>query len=166
MLTWGSTTFTTWYLYWGWGCHGADRECQGALLVYIWKMKTVYCKVLLKTQDSLLQTIEHELRSMGPKFVPPLAITCLSLGGTEGACGGDGVGCTSDKTAAWPTGWWHVMLTCSSTTWPLDACTGGGVVVIRRANMGCRGHWGLHMKNGRQSIAKYSWKLKMVYCRQ
>ena len=89
-------------LYWGGGV-------RGALVAYIWKIETVYCKVLLKTQDSLLQTIEHELRSMGPKIVPLLATRCLSLG----ACGGGG---TSDKRAAWPTGWWHVMLTCSSTT--------------------------------------------------
>ena len=30
----------------------------------------------MKTQDSLLQTIEHELRSMSPKLVPLLATRC------------------------------------------------------------------------------------------
>ena len=44
----------------------------------------VYCKVLLKTQDSLLQTIEHELRSMVPKLVPLLATGCLYLGVLRG----------------------------------------------------------------------------------
>ena len=43
-------------------------------------MKTVYCKVLIKTQDSLLQTIEQELRSMGPKFIPLLATRYLYWG--------------------------------------------------------------------------------------
>ena len=42
-------------------------------------MQTVYCKVLLKTQDGLFETIEHELRSTGPKLVPLLATRCLSL---------------------------------------------------------------------------------------
>ena len=43
-------------------------------------MKTVYCKVLVKTQDGLLQTIEHELRSMGPKFIPLLATDASTCG--------------------------------------------------------------------------------------
>ena len=47
-------------------------------------MKTVYCKVLVKTQDGLLQTIEHELRSMGPKFIPLLATRCLYMEAIEG----------------------------------------------------------------------------------
>ena len=65
----------------------------------------VYCKLdvfiktqdgLLKTednskQDCLLQTIAHELRSMGPKLVPILATRCLYLGVLRGI-GGDGVG--------------------------------------------------------------------------
>ena len=38
------------------GCWG----CQGVLGSYISNMKMGYCKVLLKTQDNLLQTIEHE----------------------------------------------------------------------------------------------------------
>ena len=46
---------------------GGQQGCRG-IGGYIWKMKTVYCKVLLKTADSLLQTTEHEVRSMGPKF--------------------------------------------------------------------------------------------------
>ena len=49
-------------------------------------------EVLLKTQDSLLQTIEHELRSMGPKLVPLLATRCLYLGSIAGHIGVDGDG--------------------------------------------------------------------------
>ena len=47
---------------------------------YIWKLKTVYCKVLLITADNLLQTIAHWLRSMRPKLVPVLATRCLCQG--------------------------------------------------------------------------------------
>ena len=54
-------------------------------------MKMVYYKVLLKTQDSLLQTIEHELRSMGPKLVP-LGCQMPLPRGIEGAYGDDAVG--------------------------------------------------------------------------
>ena len=93
---------------------GVVRQANGvvgALGGYIWKMKMVYCKGLLRTQDGLLQTIEHELRSMGPKLLPLLATRCLSLG-HWGVMGWRG---TFDKTSAWPTGWWHVMLTCSIT---------------------------------------------------
>ena len=54
------------------------------------KMKTVYCKVLVKTQDGLLQTIEHELRSMRPKLIPHLATRCCYLQGIEEPHGGDG----------------------------------------------------------------------------
>ena len=60
-------------------------------------MKTVYCKVLLKTQDSLLQVIEHELMSMGPKFIPLLATRCLSFGALRGYVGVMGWRGTSDK---------------------------------------------------------------------
>ena len=38
----------------------------------------------LETQDDLLQTIEHELRSTGPKLVPLLAARCHYWGG--GVC--------------------------------------------------------------------------------
>ena len=37
-------------------------------------------------------------------------------GGIEGIWGWWVWQGTSDKTSSWPTGWWHVMLTCSSTT--------------------------------------------------
>ena len=43
-------------------------------------MKTVSCKEVLKTQDSPLQTIEHELRTTGPKLLPLLAMRCLYQG--------------------------------------------------------------------------------------
>ena len=75
----------------GWGVRGADRVCMGHWGV-TYKMKMAYCKVLVKTQDSLLQTIEHELRSMRPKLVPLLATRCLYLGGIEEAYGDDGCG--------------------------------------------------------------------------
>ena len=53
-------------------------------------------------------------------------------GGIAGHMGVMGQGGPSDKTSAWPTGWWHVMLTCSSTTLdPLDAYTGVGSWGIR-----------------------------------
>ena len=50
-------------------------------------MKVVYCKVLLKTQDGLLETVEHELRSMGPKLVPLLVTRCLYVGALKGHMG-------------------------------------------------------------------------------
>ena len=46
----------------------------------------------LDTQDGLLQTIAHELRSMGPKLVPLLATTCLYLGELRGHMRGMGWG--------------------------------------------------------------------------
>ena len=74
---------TTRCLYWG----GGIRGLTGGIGGYIWKIKMVYCKVLLKTQDGLLKTIEHELRSMGPKLVPLLATRYLCLGAIEGLMG-------------------------------------------------------------------------------
>ena len=78
---------TTRCLHWGcrWGHQGTKRGVGvlGAMGSYIWKMKTIYCKVLLKTQDSLLQTIEHEFRSTKPKLVPLLAMRSLYQGGTS-----------------------------------------------------------------------------------
>ena len=53
-------------------------------------MKMVYCKVLLKTQDGLLQTIEHELRSVEPKLVPLLATRCTTWGVLRGIEGDGG----------------------------------------------------------------------------
>ena len=46
-------------------------------------MKMGYCKVLLKTQDGLLWTIEHELRSTELKLVPFLATRLLYQEGIE-----------------------------------------------------------------------------------
>ena len=48
------------------------------------KMKMVYSKVLLKTQNGLLQKVEHELSSTGPKLVPFLATILLGVHLTEG----------------------------------------------------------------------------------
>ena len=62
-------------LYLGWGHQGGCRGswgCQG-VLGYIRNIKMGYCKILLKTQDSLLWTIEHELNATGAKLVPFLA---------------------------------------------------------------------------------------------
>ena len=52
---------------------------------------------------------------------------------------------TFDKTSAWPTCWWHVILTCCSTT--LDHKMSALGMGESGANRGCRGYWGLHMKN-------------------
>ena len=75
-----------------------ERYCRNGLSftqlkTYSWKLKMVYCKQdeliktkdgLLKTednskQDGLLQTTAHELRSIGPKFIPLLATRHLYL---------------------------------------------------------------------------------------
>ena len=111
MLCWPAVLplLNTRCLYWGWG--GGVREltwgvgASGALGGYMWKMKTVYCKVLMKTQDSLLQTIERELRSMRPKLVPLLATRCLYLGDIWGWWVWQG---TSDKNIILT----HRLMTC------------------------------------------------------
>ena len=78
-------------LYLGWGHQGGCRGswgCQG-VLGYIWNIKMGYCKILLKTQDSLLWTIEHELNATGAKLVPFLAARLLYERGyiwTEVSC--------------------------------------------------------------------------------
>ena len=51
-------------------------------------MKTVSFKGLLKTQESLLQAIEHEFRSVEPKLIPLLVTRYLYLGEIEVAYGG------------------------------------------------------------------------------
>ena len=118
---------------WGqWGPYGVSGGIRGD----IWKVKMVYWT---------LQTIEHEFRSIGPRLVPLLATRCLYLGELRGHRrwwdGG-----TSDKTTAWPTGWWHIILPCGSTTLDHQMPVWGWGWGIKGAN-GCRGHWGLHMKN-------------------
>ena len=92
-------------LYWG-GVSGVDGGVGGIGVTY--EKWTVYCKVLLKTEDGLLQTIEHELRSGGCKFVPLLATRCLYLVGIEVAYG-VGVHLTkhqpdpqADDMSSWP----------------------------------------------------------------
>ena len=79
---------TTRCLYWGGsggirGLTGGEGGIGGLHL----KMKTVYCKVLFQTQNGLLQTIEHNLRSTWPKLVPLLATRCLYLGVLRGHMG-------------------------------------------------------------------------------
>ena len=144
------------------GCRGIRGYWGG----YIWKMQMVCCKVLLKMQDNLLQMIDHELRSMGPKLVPLLATKCLYLGalsGHRGWWGGD----TSDKTSAWPTGCW---LSFRPAVVPVltTICLYWGWVTSRgwQGAWGCQGAYGVTYEKWRWSIAKYFWKLKMVYCRQ
>ena len=62
-------------------------------------MKMVFCKVLLKTQDSLLQTIVHELRSMGTQVSTTLGHQMPLPGAFKGHMGVMGMGGTSDKTS-------------------------------------------------------------------
>ena len=51
-------------------------------------MQMGYCKVLLKIEDSLLQIIEHEVRSTGQKLVPFLVTRLLYKEGIQVAYGG------------------------------------------------------------------------------
>ena len=67
-------------------------------------MKTISCKEVLKTQYGQLQTIEHELRSTGPKLLPLLQWDASTRG------------VTSDWRSAWPKGLPNVKLTWHSTT--------------------------------------------------
>ena len=88
MLCWPAVVplLNTRCLYWGGaskGLVGSVGRCWGIGGLHMKKMKTVYCKVLLKTQDSLLHTIEHELRWIGPKLEPLLATRCLYQQGTS-----------------------------------------------------------------------------------
>ena len=67
-------------LYLKWGHQGGlqvELGVWGGIGGYIWNMKMGYCKVLLKTQDSLLQTIEHDLNATGAKLVPFLVTRLL-----------------------------------------------------------------------------------------
>ena len=74
------------------GCQGwtGDVGTSGGMGVTYDKYR-VFCKVLLKTADGLLQTIAHELKSVMPKLVPLLATRCLYMGGIEGTYGVMGV---------------------------------------------------------------------------
>ena len=66
-------------------------------------MRTVYCNVLVKTQDGLLQTIEDGLRSMGPKFIPLLATRCLYQGVCETESQPDP---KANQMSRWPNIYW------------------------------------------------------------
>ena len=109
-------------------------------------MKTIYCKVLLKPQDSLLQTIEHELRSTRPKLVPLLATSWLSWG----ACG-DGVDLTKQQPDPQPDDMWYwprvvPLLTTRSLYW-------GGGIWADRGYRWCQGGLGVTYEKWRQCIA-------------
>ena len=152
---------TTRCLYWGGGIMGW-QGCRGVGVFggYIWKMKTVYCKVLLKIQDGLLQKKEHELRSTRPNLVPLVATRCLSLG----AGGVGGVHLTkqqpdaqADDVWCWPTV--VLLLTTRCQYW------GGGIGELTGGVGVLGGIWGLHKKH-EDCTAKYSWKVQTIYCRQ
>ena len=126
----------------GWqGCMGH----WGGIGGYVWKMNMVYCKVLLKTQDSLLQIIEHELRSTRPHLIPLLATRCLFLGALMGH-EGEGVHLAKHQTdpqadymSCWPALLPLLITRCLYWGWDHWGLTGvvGGV----------RGDWVWHMKN-------------------
>ena len=42
----------------------------------------------------------------------------------------------------------------------------GGIRELTGGAGGIKGHWGVTYEKSRWSIAKYSWKVKVVYCRQ
>ena len=122
------------------GASGVWQGCRGhqGALGLIWKMKTAYCKVLLKTQD------RSELRSTRPKLVPLLATRCLTLGSIEGMREG-GVHLTkhqpdpqADNMSCWPTV--VPLLTTRCLSWGLGQWgLAGGVGVSG-------GIGGIHMK--------------------
>ena len=110
--------------------------------VYIWKMDTAYCKVLLKTQGT------SELRSTGPKLVPLLAMRCLSLEALRGHEGGWGYMWQNSSLT-------NRLITCHAHlqkyhSWQLDFCSGSrgcqgasrGVGGITGLAGGVRGHLG------------------------
>ena len=99
---------TTRCLYWGGGVRGH------------WGLH-------MKNEDSLWQWTHQNLRwsitdnrtwaQVSGTQVCTILIHQMPLPGSiEGHMGLMGWKGTSDKASAWPTGWWHVMLTCSSTT--------------------------------------------------
>ena len=99
----------------------------------------MYSKVLLKSQDSILQTIEHEFRWTRPQLVPSLATRCIS-----------GEVLT------------HRLMMCHADlqqfhSWSLDACTLHGASVGLQGVLGCQGVWGVTYQIQRWAIAKYSW---------
>ena len=69
------TLLTTRCMYWQWGIKGW-QGCRGCRRLHM-KNEDGLLQILLKTQDGLLKTIEHELRWMGPKLVLLLVTRCL-----------------------------------------------------------------------------------------
>ena len=145
----------------------ADIKGIGGIEGNIWKIRTVYCKVLLKTHDGLLNTADNrtwaqingtQLSTILGHHMPLPGRYCRGIEG-------DGVWVhltkhqpdpQADDMSCWPAV--VPLLTTRCLYW-----SEGGV---SRGPTGYRGHWGLHMKKLRWSIAKYSWKLKIVYWRQ
>ena len=117
MMTCSSTTLTTRCLHWGWGCQRPTWGVGG--IRGQWGLD-------MKNADGLLQSTLENSRwpiadnrtwaQVNGTQVHTILGHQMSLPGDCGAYGGDGVGHTSELTSAWPTSWWHVMLTCSSTT--------------------------------------------------
>ena len=136
---------TTRCLYWGSrvGQQGRCRGHWGHWGVTYEKWQIVYCKVLLNTQGGLLQTIEHELRSMGPKLVLLLATWSLYLGALRGI-GVMGVYLTkhqsepqADYMSCWPAVVPFLTTTCL--------------------------YWGGGVKGANGGIGCYIWKMQMIY---
>ena len=136
---------TTRCLNWRWGCWGGQWEHRGyqgftsekwrwSIAKYSWKLKMLYWTV---------QAIEHELRSIGPKLVPLLAIRYLYLGHWEGK-GGDGVHLTNnqpdpqtDQMSCWP----------AVVTLLITRCLYWGGSWHQGANRGHSGHQGVTSEN-------------------
>ena len=88
----------------------------------------MYSKVLLKSQDSILQTIEYGFRWTRPQLVPLLATRCIFLGGTDPQ---------AYDMSCWPA----VQLLITRCLYLTLGHQGA-----YRECWGVRGYWGLHMK--------------------
>ena len=109
---------TTRCLYWGGGVKGADRRHTGV---------RGHWGLHMKNEDGLLQsTLENSRWSIadnrtwaqvnGTQVHTTLGHQMPLPGRHWGGIWGWWGGGTSEKTSAWPTAWWHVILNCSSTT--------------------------------------------------
>ena len=128
----------------GWGNTGTEGgvgAIEESLGGYIWKMNMVYCKLLLKTQDGLLQIIEHELRSTKTQLIPLLATRCYSLG-------------------AWGVG---VHLTKQQSDPQADDMSSWPAVVPLLATR-CL-YWDGGIGGWQGALGGYIWKMNMVYCK-